>query len=389
MSTGVCFATPSFLPSFLPALCCHTCDGLSSSRPHIGSLTPLHSLGSAPPSGSLCSPRSPIRSPRVRRLPCALLPSLSLRSLSTQRRVLLGHVRKTRGLMLKLTALVKWSDAGHANALRQCMALTHETDASKQRFADALDRLGRVTDYLSGTGTTPGGAPFPPGGSETAGALQDRRNRERWFLPAPAYDIPTAVDVLGSGTYPRLTLYPLSQVPRLIEDAEEEGRMGGTRDGDGGGGGDGGKVRATMVQEMEEMMRIRLMAARLPGAFNLLTIEDGVLLCGVHREFEVRLSLVPPKHFHYQAATREDPPWFLVSANAHVRSANDSELERVDDDHRPTGAGGSGEGRSEKVSAGGFKRPSDMELEKLVGDILRCKIEWSKVRQPRQQPRYI
>ena len=303
--------------------------------------------------------------------------------------MLLGHVRKTRGLMLKLTALVKWSDAGHANALRKCMALTHETDASKQRFADALDRLGRVTDYLSGTGTTPGGAPFPPGGSETAGALQERRNQERWFLPAPAYDIPTAVDILGGGTYPRLPLYPLSQVPRLIEDAEEEGRAGGAGDGagdgdgDGDGEGDGGKVRATMIREMEEMMRIRLMKARVPDAFNLLTIEDGVLLCGVHREFEVRLSLVPPKHFQYKAATREDPPWFLVSANAHVRSADDSELGRVDGDHRPTGAGGSGEGRGEKVSAGGFKRPSDMELEKLVGDILRCRIEWSKVRQPR------
>ena len=222
-------------------MCCHTCGRLSCS--HTGWLTHsypptlLRSLAHPP---ACSAPLSfPSASPRVRRLPYALIPSLSLRSLSTQRRVLLGHVRKTRGLMLKLTALVKWSDAGHANALRKCMALTHETDASKQRFADALDRLGRVTDYLSGTGTTPGGAPFPPGGSETAGALQERRNQERWFLPAPAYDIPTAVDILGGGTYPRLPLYPLSQVPRLIEDAEEEGRAGGAGDGAGDGDGDG------------------------------------------------------------------------------------------------------------------------------------------------------
>ncbi|KAL6058155.1 Mediator of RNA polymerase II transcription subunit 14 [Balamuthia mandrillaris] len=155
------------------------------------------------------------------------------------------HVRKlalrdqfqrTRHRLIRLLVLVKWSS--HVPSVRKSWDILAFLAQQDEAFRLAADSLYWVSN-----------------------TLKEAR--------APNYDIPTAIDVLTTGTYQRLPVCIKNLVPPPPITEEEE---------------------AKVLQRLNDVINMRLFTTSIPSQFSI-RVADGRAYCLVKHEFQVTLTL--------------------------------------------------------------------------------------------------
>ncbi|XP_014680674.1 PREDICTED: mediator of RNA polymerase II transcription subunit 14-like [Priapulus caudatus] len=152
--------------------------------------------------------------------------------------VQLAH--KTRQLFIRLLALVKWANS--AAKVYRCSDIMMFLDQQAMLFTDTADMLAQIA-------------------------------REKLVnARLPNFSLPLAVDVLTTGTFPRLPACIRDRIvpPDPITETEKQ----------------------STLQSLDNIIQYRLVTSSLPPQMRNLTIEDGRVTFHVEHEFEVSLTLM-------------------------------------------------------------------------------------------------
>ncbi|KAG5177443.1 mediator complex subunit MED14-domain-containing protein [Tribonema minus] len=198
----------------------------------------------------------------------SLSSALSMENLDTRREEVLAYVRSYRARFLKAYAAVRWlTEFGHRELIadaREALAVAH---GHRDKINEAQDRLFFMHGGLFGA-------------------------RQRPF------DVPAALDVLGSGTYPRLPL----GIPWCGMDQDESSLVPT----------DTPEQRASVLARVDRALRLALLVREpFPAGFTSRAVRRGCLYLEVAHEFELRLTL---------EGEGGDAPWVLRGLDIRVAS---------------------------------------------------------------------
>ncbi|KAG9451717.1 hypothetical protein H6P81_004621 [Aristolochia fimbriata] len=150
---------------------------------------------------------------------------------------LLKYIVKTRQRMLRLHVLAKWCQ--QVPLVQYCQQLSSTLSSHDTCFTQAADSLFFVHE-----------------------GLQQAR--------APIYDVPSAVEVLLTGSYRRL--------PKCIEDMGMQNTL--TED-----------EQKPVLQKLDTLLRAKLLEVSIPKESSEVIVSDGTALLRVEGEFKVLLTL--------------------------------------------------------------------------------------------------
>lgn len=150
---------------------------------------------------------------------------------------LLKFINKTRQRLLRLLVLSRW--CGQIPLVECCQQLVGTLSNHDTSFVQAADSLFFLHE-----------------------GLQQAR--------APMYDIPSAVEVLLTGSYRRL--------PKCIEDLGMQPMLAGDE-------------KESMLQKLDTMLRSRLLDVPLPREVTAVKVAKGMVTLHVDEEFEAQLTL--------------------------------------------------------------------------------------------------
>ncbi|XP_067950998.1 mediator of RNA polymerase II transcription subunit 14-like [Watersipora subatra] len=150
------------------------------------------------------------------------------------------YAYRTRQLFIRVLALVKWAKNGCK--IDQCMAISNYLDQQAMLYIDTADRLSKLA----------------------RGTLVQAR--------LPSFSIPVAVDVLTSGTYPRLPSCIRDKIipPDPITTEEE----------------------TSTLKRLTQIIEYRLVTSDIPRAFKQLTAYNGRVKLLVDKEFSATLTVM-------------------------------------------------------------------------------------------------
>lgn len=150
---------------------------------------------------------------------------------------LLKYLAKTQQRMLRLNVLAKWCQ--QVPLIQYCQQLASTLSSHDTCFTQAADSLFFMHE-----------------------GLQQAR--------APIYDVPSAIEVLLSGTYQRL--------PKCIEDVATQGTL--TED-----------QQKPALKKLDMLVRSKLLEVSLPKEITEVKVSDGTALLRVDGEFKVLVTL--------------------------------------------------------------------------------------------------
>ncbi|KAJ7554244.1 hypothetical protein O6H91_06G132500 [Diphasiastrum complanatum] len=150
---------------------------------------------------------------------------------------LLKFIVRTRQRLLRLLVLAKW--CRQIPLVDRCQQLAGTISNHDMSFTQAADSLFFLHE-----------------------SLQQAR--------APSYDVPTAVEVLLTGSYHRL--------PKCIEDLGMKSMLDG-------------EEREASLQKLDTLLRARLLNVTLPKELSAIKVSEGRVFLTVKGEFEVQLTL--------------------------------------------------------------------------------------------------
>ncbi|GFR84683.1 mediator of RNA polymerase II transcription subunit 14 [Elysia marginata] len=147
---------------------------------------------------------------------------------------------RTRQLFVRLLALVKWANS--ASKVDKCMDICNFLEQQSMYFVETADQLHKMA-------------------KETLASAR-----------LPSFSLPCAVDVLTTGTYPRLPTCIRERIipPDPITPQE----------------------KAQTLQRLNEVIQYRLVSNELPKQMRRLKIDQGRVKFFVEHEFEVTLTLM-------------------------------------------------------------------------------------------------
>ncbi|XP_045140092.1 mediator of RNA polymerase II transcription subunit 14-like [Echinops telfairi] len=165
---------------------------------------------------------------------------------------------RTRQLFVRLLAVVKW--ATHAGKVGTCATISSFLDRQAILFVDTADRLASLA----------------------RDALVHAR--------LPGYAIPYAIDVLTTGSYPRLPTCIRERIipPDSVTSSEKQ----------------------TALHQLNQILRHRLVTTRLPPQLANLTVASGRVKFRVEGEFEATLTVM---------GDDPDVPWCLLKLEILVK----------------------------------------------------------------------
>ncbi|XP_057826990.2 mediator of RNA polymerase II transcription subunit 14 [Cryptomeria japonica] len=150
---------------------------------------------------------------------------------------LLKYINKTRQRLLRLHVLTKWCT--QIPLVRYCQQLEGSLSSHDMCFTQAADTL-----FFTHEG------------------LQQARQ--------PVYDVPSALEILLTGTYCRL--------PKCVEDMGMQTALAG-------------EERELALPKLDTLLRSRLLEASLPDEISSVMVSDGRVVLCVDGEFKVQLTL--------------------------------------------------------------------------------------------------
>ncbi|CAN0920394.1 Mediator of RNA polymerase II transcription subunit 14 [Linum grandiflorum] len=150
---------------------------------------------------------------------------------------LLKYLVKTRQRMLRLNVLAKWCQ--QVPLIQYCQQLQSTVASHDSCFTQAADSLFFMHE-----------------------GLQQAR--------APIYDVPSAVEVLLTGSYQRL--------PKCVEDIGLQGTLSGDQ-------------QKPALRKLDTLVRTKLLEVSLPKEFSKIKVSDGTALLRVDGEFKVLVTL--------------------------------------------------------------------------------------------------
>ncbi|KAH9318352.1 hypothetical protein KI387_020121 [Taxus chinensis] len=168
-----------------------------------------------------------------------LINNLSVTSLSDANKKisLLKYILKTRQRLLRLHVLTKWCT--QIPLVQYCQQLEGSLSSHDMCFTQAADTL-----FFTHEG------------------LQQARQ--------PVYDVPSALEILLTGTYCRL--------PKCVEDMGMQTALAG-------------EERELALPKLDTLLRSRLLEASLPNEISSVKVSDGRVVLSVEGEFKVQLTL--------------------------------------------------------------------------------------------------
>uniref|UniRef100_A0A8C1B188 Mediator of RNA polymerase II transcription subunit 14 n=1 Tax=Cyprinus carpio carpio TaxID=630221 RepID=A0A8C1B188_CYPCA len=181
-----------------------------------------------------------------------LLAELLPRKTDMERKIeIVQFASRTRQLFVRLLALVKW--ASNAGKVEKCAMISSFLDQQAYLFVDTADRLASLA----------------------RDALVHAR--------LPSFAIPFAIDVLTTGSYPRLPTCIRDKIipPDPITKAEKQ----------------------TTLSQLNQILRHRLVTTDLPPQLANLTVANGRVKFRVEGEFEATLTVM---------GDDPDIPWRLL-----------------------------------------------------------------------------
>uniref|UniRef100_A0A8C1MGM0 Mediator of RNA polymerase II transcription subunit 14 n=1 Tax=Cyprinus carpio TaxID=7962 RepID=A0A8C1MGM0_CYPCA len=170
-----------------------------------------------------------------------LLAELLPRKTDMERKIeIVQFASRTRQLFVRLLALVKW--ASNAGKVEKCAMISSFLDQQAYLFVDTADRLASLA----------------------RDALVHAR--------LPSFAIPFAIDVLTTGSYPRLPTCIRDKIipPDPISKAEKQ----------------------TTLNQLNQILRHRLVTTDLPPQLANLTVANGRVKFRVEGEFEATLTVM-------------------------------------------------------------------------------------------------
>ncbi|CAI0384079.1 unnamed protein product [Linum tenue] len=150
---------------------------------------------------------------------------------------LLKYLVKTRQRMLRLNVLAKWCQ--QVPLIQYCQQLQSTVSSHDTCFTQAADSLFFMHE-----------------------GLQQAR--------APIYDVPSAVEVLLTGSYQRL--------PKCVEDIGLQGTLTGDQ-------------QKPALRKLDTLVRTKLLEVSFPKEFSEVKVSDGTALLRVDGEFKVLVTL--------------------------------------------------------------------------------------------------
>ncbi|KAJ4981644.1 hypothetical protein NE237_032481 [Protea cynaroides] len=150
---------------------------------------------------------------------------------------LLKYILKTRQRMLRLNVLAKWCQ--QVPLVQYCQQLASTLSSHDTCFTQAADSLFFMHE-----------------------GLQQAR--------APTYDVPSAIEVLLTGTYQRL--------PKCIEDVGMQSSL--TED-----------QQKPALKKLDTLLRSKLLEVQIPKEISEIKVSDGTALLHVNGEFKILLTL--------------------------------------------------------------------------------------------------
>ncbi|EGG19413.1 putative mediator complex subunit 14 [Cavenderia fasciculata] len=181
-----------------------------------------------------------------------------------RKKQLVDYLDATREKFLKLLVLLKWSQ--HVSTLTKANEIIEMLNKEDNYFRDAADHLMMTKD-----------------------AMINAR--------APIYDVPTAIDVLTTGSYQRMptnikrVLPPAPPLPAQIQ---------------------------STIEKLNSILRYKLFTLDIPKEFDPIKVEDGKAHIKVENEYECFLSI---------DGGSDKSNWILLSFNLFIYSQKDREGE--------------------------------------------------------------
>ncbi|KAL8545645.1 hypothetical protein ACS0TY_005686 [Phlomoides rotata] len=156
---------------------------------------------------------------------------------SEKKIMILKYIVKTQQRMLRLNVLAKWCQ--QVPLIQYCQQLSSTLSSHETCFSQAADSMFFMHE-----------------------GLQQAR--------APMYDVPSAIEVLLTGTYQRL--------PKCIEDVGTQSTLNEDQQG-------------PALKKLDSLVNSKLLEASLPKEFTETKVTDGVVLLRVNGEFKVLVTL--------------------------------------------------------------------------------------------------
>ncbi|KAL2536887.1 Mediator of RNA polymerase II transcription subunit 14 [Forsythia ovata] len=156
---------------------------------------------------------------------------------SEKKIMILKYIVKTQQRMLRLNVLSKWCQ--QVPLIRYCQQLSSTLSSHDTCFSQAADSMFFMHE-----------------------GLQQAR--------APIYDVPSAIEVLLTGTYQRL--------PKCIEDVGTQGTLNADQ-------------QSPALRKLDALVRSKLLEVSLPKEITEVKVSDGVALLRVDGEFKVLVTL--------------------------------------------------------------------------------------------------
>uniref|UniRef100_A0A671NW79 Mediator of RNA polymerase II transcription subunit 14 n=1 Tax=Sinocyclocheilus anshuiensis TaxID=1608454 RepID=A0A671NW79_9TELE len=204
-----------------------------------------------PAGGPTSAPQPPPGAPATQGVRLSLLIEFLLQSDLFWKIEIVQFASRTRQLFVRLLALVKW--ASNAGKVEKCAMISSFLDQQAYLFVDTADRLASLA----------------------RDALVHAR--------LPSFAIPFAIDVLTTGSYPRLPTCIRDKIipPDPITKAEKQ----------------------TTLNQLNQILRHRLVTTDLPPQLANLTVANGRVKFRVEGEFEATLTVM---------GDDPDIPWRLL-----------------------------------------------------------------------------
>ncbi|CAI9786128.1 unnamed protein product [Fraxinus pennsylvanica] len=156
---------------------------------------------------------------------------------SEKKIMILKYIVKTQQRMLRLNVLSKWCQ--QVPLIQYCQQLASTLSSHDTCFTQAADSMFFMHE-----------------------GLQQAR--------APVYDVPSAIEVLLTGTYQRL--------PKCIEDVGTQGTLNADQ-------------QSPALRKLDSLVRSKLLEVSLPKEITEVKVSDGVALLRVDGEFKVLVTL--------------------------------------------------------------------------------------------------
>lgn len=156
---------------------------------------------------------------------------------SEKKIMILKYIVKTQQRMLRLDVLAKWCQ--QVPLIQYCQQLASTLSSHETCFTQAADSMFFMHE-----------------------GLQQAR--------APNYDVPSAIEVLLTGTYQRL--------PKCIEDVGTLGTLNEEQQG-------------PALRKLDTLVRSKLLEVSLPKELTEINVSDGVVLLRVDGEFKILVTL--------------------------------------------------------------------------------------------------